>query len=387
MAWPLWAQLNDSSGNPVYQTDAASLTNLRYSMKLPGGCAVASFSLVGGLAQRFGWVTGTPRAVELVINDAAGTAVWRGRFMQVTVSPAGKQIDAQFMGYWATVGYQLLTKTWAAGTNVTARGVIRYCRGLSDNASGGASTGPADLCPLLASHSDSQVGDPALNLAPGGGQDLVIDHQPVRSVIQRLIAQGDGANQWYCSVNADKALRVFQRSATVSWQVWVDMLLSGATSTYSIANVVSDTASSYTSGGTTSWKTAGPSAAAKALLGNVNRYAVVPNPFAGSGAAAQAYANQYAADHDSVVDMGSGLTLGPRIYDTYGRLRYSYEVQVGDTVQVPDLAVAQLGAGSAAANPGIYYVVGADYDVANQTVTLTPDTPNPASLTGALLAV
>ena len=358
--WNFTATFFNASGVIVGATDTAELANLQWSYKLNGGDASASFELTGQLQRRFRWLTGNPDGVEMLITSPGGVDMWRGRFLAVTVTPERRSIIAQFVGYWATLRDRHLTHTWTAGTPTTLGVVIGYA-----SANG--------LMPGIV-YDAAFLADPGVDFTPGGGHDLVADHEPVQSVFTRLAQVGDGGQQFHLAVWSDKKLRVFRRDLTLDFQVWTSMIQGQAAQTMSRATMISHITAPYRdAAGAQQWTGYVPDATAEALLGT-RRDGRISNPFE-TGAIATALAQQYLFDHSKPIDEGHGFAVGPVLYNAYGGMVPSYNIRPGHVIRIVDLAFASTAQSGVADNKGTYYVLEVGIDPSTRTVSITPDAP------------
>lgn len=359
-SWRFTVTFRNASGEIVNEVDAAQLRNLRWSYKLNGGDASATFNLFGNLNRRYRWATGNPDAVDMTITSPGGVDVWRGRYLSTVVSPDRQTLTVEFVGYWASLRDRHVTNTWSAGGTTTLGTVISYANSNT-------------LMPSI-TYDASVITDPAVNFTPGGGRDLIVDHEPLQSVLTRLVQVGDGGQQFHMAVWADKKIRVFRRDLTLDWQVWASMIYGSAAQTMSRATMVSHVAAPYKdSGGTAAWTSYANDATAETLLG-ARRDGRISNPFE-TGAIATALAAQYLFDHSKPSDEGHGFALGPVAFNAYGGLAPSYNLRPGHTIRIVDLAHHSIATSGAADNRGTYYILEVSVDLESRTVSVTPDAP------------
>lgn len=382
MALQVYPSLYDLNGSLTDIRAAYDLSGLQFGYKLNGGCNTANFQLRGNILRRPDWLRGTPTAVELVIRDAAGADLWRGRLLEVAVSPEQQLIQPTYVGYWAQTASQLMTVTRNAGTPTTLKNIVRLAAGYPSG---------HNYMPLL-TYDDSLIGDPAVDFTPGGGVNLVMDHEYPRNLFQRLLQVGDGTNQWHAAVWADKKLRVFARNLTLSWQVWTDMMASASAHTMSRQNLYGTTFYPYKvllTDTTPTWgayhgdglgSNAGSDSAASdstayAILGEV-REAKINNPLVAQSTGSFA-ATVFGNDHKSIHDQGQGFTIGPDIFNAYGQKISSLNIRPGDVIRVVDYAVADLNLTGSVDNIGSYFIIECSFDVDSGTCSIVPDNPNP----------
>src|SRR5262245_62173817 len=127
MAFDVGVIFRDTSGNTTAEREAAELRGLKYGYKLNGGDATATFSLLGNFAGRLRWAQNTIDAVDMTIVNAAGYALWRGRFLQATSSPDEKRIDVTYVGYWANTASKMQTRTYTAPGPTTLKNIVADC--------------------------------------------------------------------------------------------------------------------------------------------------------------------------------------------------------------------------------------------------------------------
>lgn len=394
MAFAAHVLFLDGSGNTVYDTDAANVVGLSYSFKLPGGCALCTFRLVGDMLGRIRWSSGQPDAREILIVDPAGLpdtritqtpitlpdgtssgtripALWRGRFVSVTPDSDARTYTMTYAGYWWTAGWRLWDYTaTAGGTVATLRNVV--LQAITDG-----------VLPLLDTTDTSIIGDPGRTLNPGGAgqRDLVFEKAYPRVVFQQLL-QTDSTDPnlpgWTFAVWADKKLRLFPRDLTLKWSVFGGQATGGNAHTLTQANLFSSTTVPYRDDtGAQGWVTTTSDTAIEAILGG-RRDVLVPNP-AVNQAAATAIAAQFQADHSAIEDQGAGFQLGPYVLDAYGRRRSSLDVRPGDVIRIVDQATAALDLSGVANNVGNYWISEVQVSLDDETVACVPDKPMPTT--------